>query len=302
MVFLKQCTGVQIMLIDNRAEFLIKEYADLRRTFADELRGLPKGTLTLSKNGKYMRFLHVYKENGKWLQKSITSQPEKVQSLARAAFLRESIRRIDRNALLLNDLKRDLLPLDETAVLRSLPQVYETLPSEYFTHANGSKLFCPNPVTDGSVRVREASLTTEGLSAREWGLHPYAANTKYLEKKNKRLANGLLVRSKSEGEIAERYLQRGICFHYDEIVRIGKRILSPDFIFARPDGFLIYHEHFGRTDDPRYNRDVFIKLQLYASVGIVPWRNLILTYERADEGLDYRLLEAEIDAKIGSVL
>ncbi len=288
------------MRVEERIAFLSKYYADIRRLYANELRNLQKGTLTVSKNGNYLRYIQSYKENGKWTQKCIGKNPQKIRSLARAAYLREAIRRIDRNALLLNDLQRSLLSLDEKAILRSLPRSYEAIPEEFFTCENGSKTFCPNPVTDGTARIREAQKTTNGLSPIEWGLLPYAANTKYPEKKNKRLPNGLLVRSKSEGEIAAFYGSKKICYHYDETIRIGQRLLSPDFIVARPDGFLIYHEHFGLVDDSRYSRDIPVKFQLYASAGIVPWRNLIVTYERADEGLDYRLLEAEIDAKYSS--
>ena len=36
------------------------------------------------------------------------------------------------------------------------------------------------------------------------------------------------------------------------------------------------------------------KLSVYYEFGIVPWKNLILTYDNADGGLDVRLVDAMI--------
>ena len=43
---------------------------------------------------------------------------------------------------------------------------------------------------------------------------------------------------------------------------------------------------------------IFRKMQLYASVGIVPWDNLIVTYDNSDGIIDLRIVKAEIENKL----
>ena len=40
------------------------------------------------------------------------------------------------------------------------------------------------------------------------------------------------------------------------------------------------------------------KLDIYESLGIVPWDNLIVTYDSKDGNLDLRIIESEINNKL----
>ena len=66
----------------------------------------------------------------------------------------------------------------------------------------------------------------------------------------------------------------------------------------RGDGILIYHEHCGKPWDPAYMAHHKWKLEQYEAVGIVPWDNLIITYDLPGGGIDMALVDAEIRSKL----
>lgn len=69
---------------------------------------------------------------------------------------------------------------------------------------------------------------------------------------------------------------------------------------GRPAGAnnLVYWEHCGRVNDPAYMRHHKWKLSMYEKAGIVPWKNLILTYDNEQGNIDARIIEAEIKNKL----
>ena len=79
-----------------------------------------------------------------------------------------------------------------------------------------------------------------------------------------------------------------IPFHYDEVVLIGGRQVSPDIIGARRDGTLIFHEHRGLFSDEYLARNDW-KSGLYAAAGIIPGVNLIYTYDSPSGVINARL-------------
>ena len=69
----------------------------------------------------------------------------------------------------------------------------------------------------------------------------------------------------------------------------------PDFTIIRArDGKIIYWEHCGMMDDPGYRARNKKKLKEYEEAGIVPWDNLIVTYDTIEGGLRGDLVEAMI--------
>jgi len=286
------------MRIEDEVDQILRYLDELKVAYAAELKNAQKGTLCVSKDRKYTRYIQLIRESDGWRRKSITRMPDRIKNLSRAAYLRAAIGSINTNRQLMRALRGKMKSLDEDAILRLLPQSYAAIPREYFTTMNGTNVFCPEPVTDGSLVPKPVSLTTDGLSPIDWGRLPYAANPSFPETKRNPVSNGLLVRSKSEALFAEYYLRHRFCYHYDETLSFGGRYFSPDFILARGDGRLVFHEHFGRTNDPVYNRRNLEKIEYYANAGIVPWENLILTYERENGGINYTLFEAEVRAKL----
>ncbi len=51
-------------------------------------------------------------------------------------------------------------------------------------------------------------------------------------------------------------------------------------------GEVVYLEHFGFMDDEDYRKENMYKLDLYRANGIYPGKNLLFTYETADNPLD----------------
>ncbi len=67
----------------------------------------------------------------------------------------------------------------------------------------------------------------------------------------------------------------------------GVGIIYPDFtFFSKKIGKEIYWEHDGKMDDPVYVRAAIKKINSYTRNGILPGRELIVTYETANVTLD----------------
>ncbi len=131
----------------------------------------------------------------------------------------------------------------------------------------------------------------------EWAAAGYERSTFKQEELKQITTRGLKVRSKSEAMIAEKLYQYNLPFRYEEVLHFKDFSLVPDFIIRRADGKLFYWEHQGLTNDKTYIERQFKKSRLYASVDIVPWNNLIITYDN-ESGLDLRTVEFEIQNKL----
>lgn len=286
----------------------------LERDFcANEYGSLPWGHLDICQDGKYVKYQHYYKHGGKYIRRGIKKKPLLVRQLARKRFLQEKIGRLDHNIALLQTAAVKMHGLSSAAIIDSLPKGLKGLPSEFFRRDMGLR---PQPSRDPNVFAREfpRSLSdypkdSDGsdLSPSTWATLPYAENTGYLENKTVPAENGLLTRSKSEADYADFYDKTGILYHYDETFffmegesdrRFGRvRYISPDFVLLRPDGTFLFHEHFGRTDDPKYMRDNIRKIMTYIELGIMPGRDLLISFERPGGGVDLKLLQAQLNCQ-----
>lgn len=162
-------------------------------------------------------------------------------------------------------------------------------------------------VLEGNVRVlskcvekyRPVNPAGYGLPAEDWtmwGDAAYQQSTVNPEGLKISSIGGLLVRSKSEALIAFALDLAGIPFHYEEVLRHGETKMAPDFTLRHPiSGSRFYWEHFGMMDDEEYAADAFRKLQRYASMGIFPGKQLILTMENKDCPLGLAEIRRMID-------
>ncbi len=119
-------------------------------------------------------------------------------------------------------------------------------------------------------------------------------------KENKKMitSHGLRVRSKSEVLIAEKFYENKVEFHYEEILHIGQEVFVPDFTIKADNGDLIYWEHCGMTGNQSYMRHHNMKIKKYEKIGIVPWKNLIITYDDENGNIDLAIVDSEIKNKI----
>ena len=278
-----------------------------------ELRNYPDGELMLSTDGLYLgKFIvqnHVDSAGNRTkVRKGIGRSPELVRRLARKRFLEEYMNRIDRNILLLDDLSKKLVSTSSEDVLQGLPKHFECLPKEYlFEPAVRNRKKAGGPVPDDVSEIQTARLWLTDRSPAEWGIMAYRQNTLHVEKKRIVAAGGMRFRSKSEAAIAARYEYYGLPYHYDEVLRLEPSFkedlaqdgpacrpvyVSPDFITVRKDGRFIYHEHLGLAGSPEYTAGFLQKLKNYMRCGIVPWDDLLITYDDPDGGLDLELVDA----------
>ena len=131
----------------------------------------------------------------------------------------------------------------------------------------------------------------------EWASADYEKNNYKSENLKQITSRGLKVRSKSEALIAESLYQYNLAFRYEQVMHFNGLTLVPDFVIRRYDGKLFYWEHQGLTNDKKYIEHQMKKAQIYASAGIVPWDNYIVTYDN-ETGVDLRRIDFEIQNRL----
>lgn len=132
----------------------------------------------------------------------------------------------------------------------------------------------------------------------DWMNASYPQNDYHLEGLIHETVQGIKVRSKSESMIAMVLCQNSIPFRYEcKLVLNENEFTYPDFTLKRPgDGELVYWEHLGMIDQIDYYEKNQQKIKKYIDCGILPGRNLILTYETSTSPLTYELIERTVQA------
>jgi len=126
----------------------------------------------------------------------------------------------------------------------------------------------------------------------EWVNASYTNNPKEPQKLIHKTIPGILVRSKSEALIINALFEHKIPFRYECLLQIQNVSIYPDFTIRHPvTGEVYYWEHFGMMDNENYAHNVYSKLQLYQSVGIIPSMQLLTTFETRQNPLDYEYVE-----------
>ena len=126
----------------------------------------------------------------------------------------------------------------------------------------------------------------------EWAKEPYKRNPQNPENLVHKTISGEYVRSKSEVLIATVLHMNNIPFRYECPLTLNGRVVYPDFTIRHPKtGELFYWEHFGKMDDFTYRQKTWWKMEHYTSCGILPTKQLILTYETAEYPLSITQVE-----------
>ena len=83
-----------------------------------------------------------------------------------------------------------------------------------------------------------------------------------------------------------------IPFRYECALKLGTKVIHPEFTIRHPKtGKTYYWEHFGMMDVPSYCNNAYSRLKLYSAHGIVPFVQLITTFEIPSEPLSSDLVE-----------
>lgn len=241
----------------------------LLKKYMVEMENLPEGRLIAYHDGGRMYYQHARRVGSDYCRTGITRKPEMIRCLARRRFLEEEVGILDKNIRILKGACEKIRSVDPEEVIASLTKPYRNLPRDMF-------------LSDDQF-VLDHRLTGETLlrlkSHKAWAEAPYERYDEFPENRDKMTSFGLWVRSKSEQLIAEQLHGAGVPFRYEQVLRIGPVTLVPDFTFQDRTGGLFFWEHAGMMDQPNYEQRHQSRMMDYRSIGIVPWKNLIVTYE-----------------------
>lgn len=237
----------------------------------EELTHAPEGSLYRLKKADGMYYYNLLPPRGfrkKKKRVGITKDKDMIHRLARKRYLKESLSLARRNLQILQEASAAYVPHDPASLRAALRGPYADLPLEMFTP------LVPPP-KPGAYNQWENDYRKEELT-----------QTSH---------DGVPMRTKSEVNIAGRLGHFGVENVYEKPLELNRKIYRPDFTIKRPrDGKTIYWEHAGLMEDPKYRARHERKLRDYEQYGIVPWRNLIITYDDDKGGIDVKLVDALI--------
>ena len=240
-------------------EIQIKAEQRLKKDYTSKLKKLPTGRLTgFRQNG---RVYYKWIDGGK--EKYIGGgNPELVEKLQLRRYLEKMIAAIDHNEGYLREFFENYRPVAPEDVMESLPETYRN-----------RKLL---------------TLEGQGLDLRAWEEADYEQTTWHPEHKVHHTAKGDMVRSKSELIFANMLYERGIPYHYEEVLHMPDgRYLVPDFTVGVKDtGRLVYLEHCGMLSVESYRNDYIRKMERYCACGFRPWVDVYFTFDNANGALD----------------
>ena len=237
-----------------------------------EWEAMPEGVLNVeNRKGKQIFFQVMQTKEGK-KRRVITNQPALVRSLARKRYLEKELDVIQNNIFVIHQFLKNYTEITPDRILAGLTRPYCKMDPDLFFPAE------------------------ETLDS--WEKEPYEKGTYMQEHLTHTTTRGLKVRSKSELIIAESLYRNQISFRYEQVLHIAEKKLIPDFVIKKNDGSLIYWEHCGLTNNEAYMHRHKEKLGLYEKAGIVPWKNLIVTYDEENGTIDLAQIEAIIKIRL----
>ena len=140
-----------------------------------------------------------------------------------------------------------------------------------------------------------ALIQAENSIISSWASEEYNRCPNHPEQLSFACPSGNQVRSKSEVFIDMVLNQHCIPYRYECELPLGKSTFYPDFTIKHPmTDEIIYWEHFGLMDDKVYSQKAYSKLQIYADNGIIPGRNLMVTFETRKNPFSYSDAEAAL--------
>ncbi len=252
------------LFVENRLNHLGRVIKEKERN----VRRAPEGALRISMSHNRIQYYHVTKDgkpSGKYLRQK---EQKLIKALAQKRYDEKILRRAKNE-------KQELLRIQKIYETDCIEDLYERLPE-----------------------VRRGLITpispTDEQFVENWESQPYKPNgfeegtPVYFTEKGER------VRSKSEVILANKFLSLGIPYKYEcPLVFDDGSIFYPDFTGLNVrKRKVIYTEHFGKIDDPKYYEKNMRKLRIYASQGIFPGDRLCMTWETDSCPLDIKYAES----------
>lgn len=254
----------------DQIERMVWEQKKILERYTRELKDHPDGKLWCCLNHGKETFYHTCFKEGRYIRTSLRKDPDKIMSLARKEYLTLAIEELEHNIRVLEKAEKDIGNSDFASLKEKMRKAYLKLPDEYF-------FGCRTGEMGGIYRIPGAK---EGIMRHiAWGNEPYEKSTYRPEGRKFLTSAGYKVRSKSEQHIVEQLVNYGVPHRYEQVLRIGNELLVPDLTLRDIEMEPFYWEHAGMMDDPYYRTRHKKKIDLMERAGIVPWKNLIITYD-----------------------
>ncbi|MBR3377173.1 MAG: hypothetical protein IKG44_05795 [Mogibacterium sp.] len=253
----------------DQIEQMVYEQKKMLEKYTRECEILADGNLASCINHGKATYYHTFIDNGRYKRTSLSKDPNTLKSLARREYLSLSIKALENNIKVLEKAEKAMMAGDIDHLKELMQKAYRGLPDEYF-FGSGT----------GAGSIYQFAGAEEATKRHiDWGKEPYEKSTYRPEKLRLPTSAGYKVRSKSEQHIVEQLVNYGVPHRYEQILRIGEDVTAPDFTFRSWSFELFYWEHAGMMDDPYYQARHKRKMVLMERAGIVPWKNLIVTYD-----------------------
>lgn len=235
-----------------------KKLVQIKQLVDRSLSKTPEGNLRITSSGKQVQYMHCFGDDkklmtrGKYIKKE---NRELISALAQKSYDQKVKKLIDRRL-------KQIQKLNSEYDDQEIEQIYENL----------------HPIRQEFVKPYDKPWRQKVL---EWKMIPYVGKEFAKDVPEIYTKKGERVRSKSEKMIADALFENGIEYKYEcplELKGYGK--VYPDFtILSRKSGKIVYWEHDGRMDDPKYADKAVRKINSYIRNGIMPGRGLILSFE-----------------------
>ena len=231
------------------------------------LKKLPEGNLRISRNGNRMRY-YVRTESGRENERYI---PAKEAALAYQLAQKDYDKRLIQQAI------------EERRMVDKL----------YKFCADHSPEILYNKLSDSRKSLVTPIRLSDEQFVADWMGQEYKKKGFPLDYPEYYSVSGERVRSKSEVIIADRLSHSHVPYKYECPIELaGGIILYPDFTalnVRRRE--ILFWEHLGMMGDEKYRENAFRKIDLYISCGIMPGKQLILTFETEHYPLNFNTVD-----------
>lgn len=246
--------------LKTRIELLSKSIIDIEK----KLELLPEGRIAI----KHQFNKYYYYHAG-------IPQRERYLSAADTALISDLVQK--------DYLKRVLKQIKcELSAIEKMQKLYpETIAEDVFDSLSDARKQYARPIN-----------VCDDAYAERWMAVPYKRKPFKKDSPEFYTLKGERVRSKSEVIIADRLRAQGIPYRYECPLKVGNRIIHPDFTILRmSDRKILYHEHCGKMNDPQYTEDLIIRAKDYNRTGIILGDKLFFTFESETTPLDMTMLD-----------
>lgn len=226
----------------------------------------PRGSLLVNvvNNVPYYSIRQAGRSTPEYQGKNITTR---IEALQIKRFCQEAVKVLEGNIKELSRAKRIIKPYDPDSIITHMPKSIQEFPNDCYE-------------------------IMELINAKRWEKTPYPQFAGHKENLRHITNRGETVRSKNELLICNGLFNYGIPYMYEPELIIDGNPYHPDAVaYSWAFQKLFYWEHLGLVGDSGYLQFNDEKLRIYREYGIVPWQNLIVTYDDENGDIDSRIID-----------